>query len=213
MTRLYIFAEGQTEEAFVKGVIAEHLRAHGIGMTIPIRIRGGFWKTWARTIRRVIGEQRGADVRFSTLVDLYGLPRGFPAIADVMAIADTRRRAAAVEAQIEEAFDDSRLLPYVQLHEFEALVLAGLDEIGWIFDGPQASSGLAALKAEIGDIAPEDVNDGADTAPSKRLAAHIPGYSKIIHGEMATATIGLGTLREACPRFGTWLSRLEGLGG
>lgn len=58
MGRLYIFAEGQTEEAFIKGVLAPHLSAHGVGMTVPILVRGGLWKMWARTIRRVSGKQR-----------------------------------------------------------------------------------------------------------------------------------------------------------
>lgn len=209
MIRLYAFCEGQTEEAFIKGVVAPHLIAHGIHSTIPI-LSGGFWKTWARLIWSLLREHRGPEVRFTTLFDLYGLPRGFPEIARLME-ADTRARAEAVERTLATTFADDRLIPYVQLHEFEALVLAGLDDAGWIFDAPNDAKGLAALRAEVEGLAPEDVNDGAATAPSKRLVANIPGYDKVLHGQMITSHAGLATLRGRCPRFASWLTRLESL--
>lgn len=209
--RLYVFVEGQTEEAFVKQLVAPHLMAHGIMATTPRLLGGGFWKTWKRDIGRVLGEQRGPAARFTTLFDLYGLPRGFPGGAKLRAIADTRRRAAAVEEAVAAAFGDERLLPYVQRHEFEALVLAALDMADWIFDGPGQAAGLAALRAELAGRAPEEVNDGVQSAPSKRLSARIPGYDKVLHGEMATTTLGLPALRKQCPGFDGWLARLERL--
>lgn len=209
MIRLYVFCEGQTEEAFIKHVVAPHLIAHGIYSTIPI-LSGGFWQTWARLIRTVLREHRGPEVRFTTLFDLYGLPRSFPAVAELMAL-ETHARAEAVERTLATTFDDERLIPYVQLHEFEALVLAGLDDAGWIFDAPGDAKGLAALRAEIEGVAPEEINDGATTAPSKRLEARIPGYDKVLHGQMVTSHAGLSTLRDRCPRFAAWLTRLESL--
>lgn len=209
MSRLYIFCEGQTEEAFIKEVVAPHLIAHGIYSTIPI-LSGGFWKTWARLMWSLLREHKGPEVRFTTLFDLYGLPRGFPEIAELMKI-DTRARAEAVERTLATTFADDRLIPYVQLHEFEALVLAGLDDAGWIFDAPGDAKGLAALRADIEGLAPEEINDGATTAPSKRLEARIPGYDKILHGQMVTSHAGLATLRDRCPRFAAWLTRLESL--
>lgn len=208
--RLYVFVEGETEEAFVKSALAPHLVGHGISSTIPI-LAGGFWKSWMRLMRDVLGEHRGREVRFTTLFDLYGLPRGFPDIARLMEMTDTRARAAAVEAALGDIFRDDRLIPYVQRHEFEALVLAGLDDSDWIFDSRDDAKGLAALIDEIGGVAPEDINDGATTAPSKRLAAHIPGYDKVLHGQMITDSVGLATLRNRCPGFAHWLAQLEAL--
>ncbi|MBW2736989.1 MAG: DUF4276 family protein, partial [Deltaproteobacteria bacterium] len=66
---------------------------------------------------------------------------------------------------------------------------------------------------EIGDQPLESVNDGKDTAPSKRLLRHIPGYNKALHGPLAVEHEGLQSLRASCPRFGAWLQTLERLGG
>lgn len=210
MIRLYVFVEGQTEEAFIKEVLAPHLMGHGILSTVPI-LAGGFWKTWARLMRDVLAEQKGGAVRFTTLFDLYGLPRGFPDVATVMGVTDTHARARAVEASIARDFADDRLIPYVQRHEFEALVLAGLDQASWIFDSPDDAQGLARLLADVGGTAPEDVDDGPTTAPSKRLARHIPGYDEVLHGQMVTSSVGLATLRSRCPGFDAWLAKLEAM--
>jgi hypothetical protein len=64
----------------------------------------------------------------------------------------------------------------------------------------------------IQGTAPEDVNDGAQTAPSKRLETLIAGYRKTVHGPPAVASAGLTALRTSCPRFGAWVTRLEALG-
>lgn len=64
---------------------------------------------------------------------------------------------------------------------------------------------------EIGDRNPEDINDGVDTAPSRRLTSLVPSYRKPLHGPMAIAALGLPALREACPRFDGWVRLLESL--
>lgn len=66
--------------------------------------------------------------------------------------------------------DDWRLIPYLQRHEFEALVLASLDALKEVLD-PEEHQGVRVLLALIAAIKAEDVNDGEDTAPSKRLEA------------------------------------------
>ena len=60
---------------------------------------------------------------------------------------------------------------------------------------------------------PEDINEGRNTAPSKRLIHHIPRYEKLKVRVSAPAAdaIGLPILREKCPHFGQWLTRLEKL--
>jgi hypothetical protein len=115
-----------------------------------------------------------------------------------------------LEAALGAALRDERVLPYLQLHEFEALVLAGLDALEAIVDDHQLA-GVAALRTQIAGQAPEEVNDGRTTAPSKRLLACVPGYDKLLHGQLATEGAGLTTLRAKCPRFDAWVSRLEAL--
>ena len=54
-----------------------------------------------------------------------------------------------------------------------------------------------ALRATLGSLAPEEVNDGPETAPSKRLLASVPGYRKTLHGVFACELAGLPALRAA----------------
>jgi len=108
-----------------------------------------------------------------------------------------------------------RLIPYLQRHEFEALVLACLDELRALLGSPD-DQGVAALQSSLGTASPEDVNDGEETAPSKRLALHLPTYRKVLYGpmalELACEQRGLAAIRARCPRFGAWVKRLEALG-
>jgi hypothetical protein len=221
--RLFVVVEGQTEEMFVKDLLRPHLEGRGVvtAATIvgtskrrgssPLTKGGGTWRRWERDIRRILGEQHQADVRLTTLFDLYGLPGGFPGLAEHGSDTDTARRCDKIEAALAGLFGDRRLIPYVQRHEFETLVLASLGSLRGLFDAPEDLSGLDALSAAISRRAPEDVDDGRDTAPSKRLLAYLPGYRKTVHGPLALADTGLATLRARCRRFHGWLSRLETL--
>ena len=227
MIRLFFVVEGQTEEAFVKGVLASHFadrnidaRATIVGTpkrrgSSPLQKGGGDWPRWERDVRRILGQQRGREVRVTTLFDLYGLPEGFPGLEEHGGVADTRIRCELLEQSLAQRFDDWRFVPYVQRHEFEALVLASLASLRELLDAQDALEGWQALHAEVSGLAPEDVNDGRTTAPSKRLRARIPGYSKTTHGPLATEATGLASLRERCQRFDAWITRLEAsaLGG
>lgn len=82
MTRLYVVVEGQTEESFVRNVLAEVLWGSNVHPT-PILLgtpghKGGR-TSYARVKRDVVvllKQDRGAYC--STMVDLYGLGAGFP---------------------------------------------------------------------------------------------------------------------------------------
>lgn len=60
---------------------------------------------------------------------------------------------------------------------------------------------------------PELVNDGIDTAPSKRIIREIPEYASIkaSAGPIVAEKIGLDNLRLKCRHFGEWLTKLEAL--
>jgi hypothetical protein len=65
----------------------------------------------------------------TTLFDLYGLPKDFPGLDEHQADKDTNRRCDALQATLGQEFDDPRFIPYLQRHEFEALVLASLPSL------------------------------------------------------------------------------------
>ncbi|MCB9520292.1 MAG: DUF4276 family protein [Myxococcales bacterium] len=221
--RLIVVVEGQTEEAFVKEVLKPHLddrrvytSATIVGKMIAQRRGhrgrgGGHFRNWRKDFERILGGDRNDDLRVTTLFDLYGLPDDFPGLDVHGSDHDTMRRCAALEAALSEAVPDRRLIPYIQRHEFEALVLASLPSVRALLDAEDDLAGLSALDELLRGVAPEDVNDGETTAPSKRLLAHVPGYSKTVHGPLATGDTGLVALREECPRFNAWITRLEAL--
>jgi len=72
---------------------------------------------------------------------------------------------------------------------------------------------ILALQRDVAGLEPESINETPSGAPSKRIAAHLDRYRKVVHGPLAAADIGLEKLRAACPHFAAWLSWLEGLGG
>jgi len=59
---------------------------------------------------------------------------------------------------------------------------------------------------------PEEIDDSPISAPLKRIEALIPGYEKPLFRVVAALEIGLEKMREACPHFRGWLTRLEALG-
>jgi len=223
LIRLTVVVEGQTEEAFVKHILGPHLDALEVFTTaIVVTTRrdratgkklgrgGGDWSKWRKELRQVMRDGR-ADARFTTLFDLYGLPGNFPRLAEHAACADTVERVARLEQAMADDMNDARFIPYLQRHEFEALVLAGLEQLELVLDAREDLSGCRSLREVIAILPPEDVNDGPTTAPSKRLHQAIPSYQKTVHGPLVLDALGLVRLRGACPRLDTWIAKLESL--
>lgn len=223
MIRLHIVVEGSTEESFVKTSLVDHLAAHNVSASATIvgkavskgRGRhergGGSFKSWRKDIETILRGDSRANLRVTTLFDLYGLPRDFPGLSQFGNDADTNRRCDALQAELGAAIPDPRFIPYLQRHEFEALVLCGLSKLRYLTDAEEQVVGIEKLEAQISGMSPEDVNDGKHTAPSKRLEACVPGYSKSLHGPLVVEDVGLQTLRTRCPRFGRWVEQLENL--
>lgn len=224
MIRLFVIVEGDTEQEFVKQCLAPHLDSAGV-WTTPIEVTtkidrktgqklakgGGRWKHWRKDICTLL-RSTAADLRVSSLFDLYGLPEDFPGLAACTVERDTARRASMLESAMGADIHDLRFIPYIQRHEFEALVLSGLEHLREQLVDPDARAGVDALQQELGSIAPEDVNDGPETAPSKRLLARVPGYGKKLHGPFVTSRAGIDRLKQRCPRFAAWVTSLEALG-
>jgi Domain of unknown function (DUF4276) len=224
VTRLIVVVEGQTEEAFINLVLKPHLENRQVWAWATIvgtarakkrgrgGVGGGHYARWEADLRKHL-RSNAADLAVTTLFDLYGLPRDFPDFNKNSAISDNRERCEAFEKSLGVAIDDRRLIPYIQRHEFEALVLASLSSLRGLLDAEDQLNGLDILERELTGTDPEDINDGPATAPSKRLAAHIPGYNKVVHGPSALSDTGLASLRGRCPRFSAWIESLETLGG
>lgn len=221
--RLHFIVEGQTEVRFVRQVLAPHLADLSIVVDARrvqtshkggVKYSGGIsnYELPKRDILRWMGGDRGADARFTTMFDLYGLPSEFPGYSDAALIADPYEKVKVVEDALKADIDDWRFIPYIQLHEFEALILSNPEHISGQFGNRDVGiRRLAALSAQF--ESPEHIDDGVDTAPSKRIIREIPEYEgrKASAGPSVAANIGLPTLRQECAHFGEWIGGLERL--
>jgi hypothetical protein len=92
------------------------------------------------------------------------------------------------------------------LHEFEALLFTDHEVTAATIPAPEKAAELLSIS---GGLAPEDINENRETAPSKRLKNVFPGFRKTLHGPTATKRIGLTAIRARCPHFDSWITRLE----
>ena len=192
--RVAVSVEGPTEREFVKNVLRPHLNARAVYLS-PVPLDGNVSLDKAeRDLRRLLHNHDAV----TTLYDFYGF----------------RRRDALTVDELEQALAErignpANFIPYIQLHEFEALIFAGPDEAAKVLGIPALAAELHRIVEDCG--APERINDGYDTCPSRRLKRLRPSYDKVLHGHLIVERIGLARVRDACPRFGAWLSRLEAL--
>jgi hypothetical protein len=215
MPKVFILAEGQTEETFVQAVLSPALQPLWL---VPVIVktrraaggsahRGGY-VTYARLkaeVQRLLGDTSAAAV--TTMLDLYALPRDFPGLGTE---AGGARKAQKAEEAFAKDIAHERFHPYLQLHEFEALFFAQVEVTNTILAGnARQSQHLADVRYAF--PSPEDIDDGTDTAPSKRILKIYPDYDKVLHGPQIVQKIGLQVAREACAHFGAWVTWLESL--
>lgn len=216
MTSLYLVVEGKTEQAFVQTTLAPHLATRGVYaharlLGKPGRKGGNVSYPRVRSdLSLLLRQFKSPDVHFSTMLDLYALGRDFPGMASARSVKDGLRKATMLEDALTAEVADGRFFAHLQLHEFEALLFTDVTALGRIYDDSDAA---AALAGEIAGVEPEAIDDGPETAPSKRIIRHFPRYAgdKVTSGPLCADDIGLEAIRERCPHFAAWLTRLESL--
>ncbi|HOX51057.1 MAG TPA: DUF4276 family protein [Fibrobacteria bacterium] len=219
MSRILILVEGQTEERFVKDLLVPHLRtldpsASVTPTVIPTKrvlsgrdFKGGIlnYAQIPDALHRMLGD-RSALV--TTLIDFYGLPSGTPGVESLPAWANAREKVLHVEDAIwSDLGKPSNLAVHLALHEFEAFLFAESAALEAAMDSRGLAAALDGIRRQF--ASPEDINQGRETAPSKRILALRPEFGKTSHGVNAVKRIGLAKLRSECPHFAAWLDRLE----
>lgn len=226
MTRLLVHVEGETEETFVNEALAPHLYKLGmayvsarlIGNARQRSHRGGI-KPWTATRKDILAHLREDSECIATLmVDYYGMPkdgsRAWPGRSQATAMA-LSHKAQTIEDQLLEdirramgsGFDDRRFIPFVMMHEFEAMLFSDCERFGQAIGHPELTPRFQEIRDQF--ASPEEIDDSPDTAPSHRIAALLPGYQKPLMGNLAALEIGLDSIRSQCPNFRRWLERLE----
>lgn len=215
MSRILLLVEGQTEEAFVRELLTPHYARMGLYLT-PIIVstsrgyKGGV-VSYAKIKPQIVRLCRhDAQAHVSTMFDLYALPGDFPgkAASAYPHQGAGQKKASYLEDALAQDISEANFIPNLLVHEFEALLFTRPEKFAeWTDDEDVVNR----LSAAAHSHAPEDINDGPQTAPSKRVLAAMPGYQKTFHGSLIACEIGLDAMRQACPHFHAWLQRLEAL--
>lgn len=221
MKRVCVVCEGQSEETFVRNVLAPAFSALDLQPMLVETSRGhkGGGLTYARVKSFVCNtlKQSSAPV-VTTFLDLYRLDPGFPGFEQSLKQRDLSQR---LEVLKRAWHDDvvthvgwraERFIPYIQPYEFEALLFSDVSALVQVEQGwRSAGKPLAAVRRAA--ESPEHINDSPENKPAAHLARELknPSYRKMRHGPLAARKIGLDKMEAQCAFFAQWLQQLRDL--
>ena len=211
--------EGTTEKIFIANILVPYLAEKSVFMTPIIISKPG---------------QKGGDIRFSRVkndiekhlkqrrdtyltlfFDFYGLKKDWPGFDDSKQQTTPCNKATklniATKKQVTELFKnfdaERRFIPYVSMHEFEALLFSEPLKLAEQLNVSQSK--IEKIINECGE--PENIDDSPATAPSKRLENLSNRFKKTSTGIAIAKAIGLTKIRKSCPIFNAWLTMVENL--
>ena len=222
MSKNYIeiiaIVEGKTEQIFIDYLLKPYLAEKNIFITATLASKSG---------------QSGGDVHFervkndinlhlkhrnytyvTTLIDYYGT-KEWPGFEQIRQGATPKQISDIINSetkkQIVKLFSENeaerRFIPYMAIHEFEALLFS---------DSSILSSELRIDQKEVDKVLEkcgeaEAVNNSPETAPSKRLNKWSSNgkFKKTTTGILIAGKIGIEKMREKCPLFNNWLINFE----
>ena len=210
MKTVIIICEGPTEEVFCSNLLSQYLQN---SCRIEVRLLGGNcnWQRIKDMLEKALKQQKNALV--TTFFDYYGVKtKKFPNWKETVGInkANVRERIEILENGMIEEIDSNlryRFIPYVQLHEFEALLFNNIEVFDDMFEFEQYDRAeLLNVFNEFPD--PEMIDQGTETSPSHRLIKIIPAYRKVIQGNAIAEKIGIEQIRQKNKHFNDWIEQL-----
>lgn len=218
MKKIFILVEGQAEETFVKEVLNPYLFVKEI-YSIPVivytsrtenekKFKGGgrsFGKI-ENDLSKLLRDTSATAV--TTMFDFYALAHDFPSFGS-LPTGDCYSRVKFLEQEFGNRINSSKFIPYIAIHEFEAMLFVAPEIVSNAFPDADVKGEMDRIKSKYNS--PEEINEGNETAPSKRLKKLISGFSKTVDGPLITLEIGIDRIRAECPHFNEWLTRLENL--
>ena len=217
MNRVLVLVEGDTELSFVDYILRPELETKGVFLSSTLfrkKHKGSFgYQNCQKRIQNSI--KQDPSVYVTTFIDYYQMPKDWPGRKESQTFKNYKDKAQQVEnallqdiaAQMDNDWNYERFIPYVQMHEFEALLFSDIS----ILAGDDPSI-ILRLTSILGSFScPEEINN--NTCPSRRIKQYRKDYNKVVEGILAAKKIGLPKMREKCPHFNEWIEKLEGIGG
>ena len=217
MKRLEIIVEGPSEREFVSQIVAPYLAQRGVieaYNVVPVVLRtsdnyrGGMTK-YKHLKDDIVSalSSKNPQLIVTMMVDFFRLPSGVPYPQNIDTLPSDEVRAEAIEKCIGEDVNDVRFIPYIQVHEFEALLFTSRNGFDYCYG--EADKRCKSLYDIIDQYPnPEDINSSPAGAPSKRMIAIIPEYNKVIDGNIIILQNGMMSILEKCPKFSRWIENL-----
>ena len=224
MKRIYVVTEGQSETNFVKRVLSSYFLPAG-KILIPTTVltksderkgrmhKGGMpnYEKARTTIKQDLAYTQNPGTYVTTMFDLYRLPPDTPGFGNARKIVEPYQKVACIERAMldyEKLNNPAVYHPYIQLHEFEALLFADIDLLkDEYFESEYDIQPLRDCISEKKN--PELINDGPETAPSKRILKCIPDYDKATAGVSVLEKIGVDALCNSCRHFAEWIDWIK----
>ena len=222
MVEVIVFAEGSTEEQFIKRVVAPSLRP------AQVFVKPQMLKTSRDTYGGAVSFDRlkfnarntlrqTPNVVLSTFIDLYALETNFPGFQDAKDKSDIYTRTACLESALHQAIVEhvgcqpERFIPHIQPYEFEGLLFSSVETLCDV--EPSWHTYLAKLVAIRSSFeTPEHINDSYETKPSRRLESTLqPKYQKTRHCPLGAERITLTVMEAECVHFREWMNKLRSL--
>lgn len=216
MKRLIFIVEGETEERFVNEVLANYFCSKGIYNAIncfKTKHSGGGLSKYSYIKKDILNVIYESDIVVTTMLDFYRLPSDFPGYKNMKDTWESKNKVEYLEEELKRDIESLKgrrfdnLIPYIQLHEFEALIFSSVSGVEMLFE-PNEYDHKEFIKMCTEFKSPEDINNGPDTALSKRLQKLIPEYNKVLYGTDIVKEIGMEVILAKCPMFKRWINKL-----
>lgn len=223
MTRVVVVCEGSTEQEFVVQVLAPaffeldlYLEPQGVETSAGHRGGALNYDRVKEHLRNTLRQKSSPIV--TTLFDLYKLDKRFPGYAQAMSIPDLGQKLSLLQMELHQdvvvatGCRPERFIPYIQPHEFEALLFSDIPTLTRMRPGWQSAT-EALMAARNAAPSPEHINERPETKPAAFLERILcnPKYRKPLDGPVAAQRIGLSKIASECAFFAGWLAQLRSL--
>jgi hypothetical protein len=221
MIEIVVLVEGQTEKIFVEELLCQYpyivdknICLRPIIFTKPGEKGGDIRFSRAE---RDIGNhlKQRTDTYVTLMMDYYGI-KEWPGLTESKRQREYFKKAEIInietEKEVQKLFPEQnrghRFIPYVSMHETEALYFCDPAIVAEALDINQSK--IESILSEYDG--PEAINDSFETAPSKRLSKlSNDKYKKTTTGIAIAKKIGIKRMRERCPLFNAWIGKMESL--
>ncbi len=223
MNEVIVIVEGQSEQSFLKSVLAPYLgeqscfiRAQLIG-TSGHKGGGVSFERFSKDVGNALKQR--SDTNISSMIDYFRLDNSWPGMGELKRATSSGRTldkifvcgtlekytVSKLKVMFPQYDVGSRVLPYFSMHEFEALLFSDILKLSEGLRG-NVQDLQRVLDSFDGD--PELINTDPSQAPSKILKFLNPQYKKVLHGTQIANSIGIATIKDQCTCFNSWVTRL-----